>query len=163
MKYNDIPTTTKIENRIPQIVLAGLLILAVSGCSLLPAKAKQVLFSKGHAPLSYSCANDLEIQCDSKGCAAEDEAFTPMSVTFDNGGSLSVCAYSGCYEGKAKVWQKANFLSLHGEGLAFSTAGNEADEGTDIAITIDLEDSIAMLKLGAFTHPLICKPASNNK
>ena len=55
-------------------------------------------------PESWQRRNDLEIRCDAENCTAEEEGnFTPMSVTVDDAGLMSVCAYSGCWEGKGTV------------------------------------------------------------
>ena len=40
---------------------------------------------------SWRCRNDLEITCGDGACAAETEdGFTPMSVSFDDSGAISV-------------------------------------------------------------------------
>ncbi len=77
-----------------------------------------------------------------------------MSVTFDDSGSISVCAYTGCWEGTGKVFDGGDFFSLTGHGLKFSTSPERTE---NIAISLDRRDNIAVLKAGAFAHPLICK------
>ncbi len=106
---------------------------------------------------SWQCRNDLEIRCRSGKCeAATENGFTPMSVNFDETGSMSVCAYTGCWEGVGKVSKEADFLILSGQNLKFSTS-DSADMNENIAIILDRKDNIAMLKAGGFAHPLICK------
>jgi hypothetical protein len=103
---------------------------------------------------SWQCRNDLEIACANGKCEAKTkDGFTPMDVSFDESGKMSVCAYTGCWEGTGKVFKNADFLSLHGENLKFSTSAMSED----IAITLDKRDNIAILKAGAFSHPLICQ------
>lgn len=104
---------------------------------------------------SWQCRNDIEIRCDAGKCQAE-ESFTPMSVSFDDAGKMSVCAYSGCWEGKGTVFNSGDFLMLSGQNLKFSTA-DSADMNEDIAITFDRKDNVALLKAGSFAQPLICE------
>lgn len=103
---------------------------------------------------SWQCRNDLEISCADGKCSAETEdGFTPMSVSFDDSGKMSVCAYTGCWEGKGEVSSNGNFLMLAGQNLKFSTS----DMTENIAITLDKNDNVATIKAGGFAQPLICK------
>ncbi len=107
---------------------------------------------------SWQCRNDMEITCDGGKCEAKtSDGFTPMSVSFSDSGEMSVCAYTGCWEGMGKVIKNANFLMISGENLVFSTA---ADSTQNIAITLDRNDNIGTLKAGSFAHPLICKKSA---
>lgn len=105
---------------------------------------------------SWNCRNDLEITCDSEKCEAEiKDGFTPMAVSVDNNsGSMSVCAYTGCWEGIGKVFNSENFTIITGHNLKFSSA--QDSEGIDIVIVIDRHDNIGIIKAGAFAQPLIC-------
>jgi len=109
---------------------------------------------------SWNCRNDLEITCDSKKCEAQiEDGFTPMDVSVDNNsGSMSVCAYTGCWEGIGKVLKSENFTIITAHHLKFSTA--QDSEGIDIVIVIDRHDNIGIIKAGAFAQPLICKAKS---
>ena len=116
-------------------------------------------FWPGYAqPEKWNCTNPLEIQCDSDNCALEtDGSFTPMSVSFDNTGSMSVCAYTGCWEGKGKVFEDGSFLVLSGIDLSFSTAKDRGSSGKNILIAFDRSDQVALLKAGSFSHPMLCR------
>jgi hypothetical protein len=161
MKHSTIDAPEQSSVQLLKVALVSLLLMTTAGCSILSATPGKATVDNKLTPTSFSCTNDIEVQCDTDGCSVEDkDAFTPMSVTFDNSGTLSVCAYTGCYEGTAEVWQKASFLSLHAGGLAFSSVASTPDDAEDIAITIDLRDSIAVLKVGAFAQPLLCKSSS---
>ena len=107
----------------------------------------------------WDCRNDLEISCDAGHCAAS-ESFTPMDVRIDDAGSMSVCAYSGCWEGTGTVAKSENFVVITGHDLPFSTSPDSSDSQTDIVIAIDKTDQIAMLKAGAFAHPLLCEKST---
>jgi len=103
---------------------------------------------------SWQCKNDFEARCADGKCEAVTESgFTPMSVSFDDSGMMSVCAYSGCWEGTGKVFKSGDFLMLAGHNLKFSTSPENTE---NIAISLDLKDNIGVLKAGAFAHPLIC-------
>lgn len=105
---------------------------------------------------SWKCRNDLEVQCGLEGCETEaGDGFTPMSVSADASGALSVCAYSGCWEGAGEVVRSERFLVLIGHDLAFSTSPEASSE--DIVIAIDRKDGIATLKAGEFAHALLCE------
>ncbi len=112
-----------------------------------------VLCSGAYAE-SWQCKNDFEVRCADGKCETETASgFTPMSVTFDDSGMMSVCAYSGCWEGTGKVFRSEDFLTLAGHNLKFSTSPENTE---NIAISLDLKDRIAVLKAGAFAQPLIC-------
>jgi len=71
------------------------------------------------APIeSWQCRNELEISCNAERCEAAVD-FTPMSVTFDDSGWISVCAYSGCSEGSGTVTRGGRFILLTGLDLPF--------------------------------------------
>lgn len=106
---------------------------------------------------TWQCRNDLQIICASGKCeAAKKDAFTPMSVSFDDAGKMSVCAYTGCWEGTGEISKNNNFMTLSGQNLKFSTS-DSADMNQNIAITLDRTDNVAMLKAGEFAQPLLCE------
>jgi hypothetical protein len=110
---------------------------------------------------SWQCRNDLEVRCADGKCETQKpDGFTPMSVSFNDSGTISVCAYSGCWEGTGKVFNSGKFLMLTGSNLRFSTAPSPSKTGKDISITLDRNDNVANLKAGEFAHPLICKKSA---
>ncbi len=107
---------------------------------------------------NWNCRNDLEITCFSGKCEVRiDNSFTPMDVNVDDSGSMSVCAYTGCWEGTGEVLKSGDFTVITGTDLQFSTAQNSESMNESIVIVIDTHDNVAILKAGAFAHPLICK------
>ena len=107
---------------------------------------------------SWQCKNDLEIQCSDRQCQVSEQGeFTPMDVSFDSLGATSVCAYSGCWEGRSDILNTANFLILIGQDLAFSTAQEASESGQNMSLVLDKTDGIAVLKLGSFAQPLQCR------
>ncbi len=105
---------------------------------------------------NWQCRNDVEVSCNAEGCEAED-SFTAMDVRVDETGAMSVCAYSGCWEGTGTVVNSEAFIVLTGHNLPFSTAPDLEDSKEDIVIAIDRADQVAILKAGAYAHPLLCE------
>ena len=113
---------------------------------------------------SWNCKNDLEITCNSKKCEAQiDNGFTPMDVNVDDSGAMSVCAYTGCWEGTGEILKSEGFAIIAGHNLKFSTAPNSEGMNESIVIVIDTYDNVAILKAGAFAHPLICKKLNGSR
>ena len=107
---------------------------------------------------SWNCRNDLEISCGSQGCEAQiKEGFTPMDIYIEESGSMTVCAYTGCWEGVGKFFKSGNFVVITGHHLKFSTAPHSKNMNENIVVVIDMHDNIGIIKAGAFAHPLICK------
>lgn len=105
---------------------------------------------------AWTCRNDdLEIGCDAEGCSVS-ESFTPMSVAFDEKGQMSVCAYSGCWEGKANQIVSSNdYLILAASRLDW-TQGSGAD--ASIGVLLDRRSGIAVLNGAGYAHPMTCQP-----
>lgn len=123
-----------------------------------PQARKIVPGSGAHDTTRWQCVNDLEVRCAHGACEAETAGgFTPMSVTIDDSGAMSVCAYSGCWEGTGEVLESGQFLVLIGHDLEFSTSRELESANEDIVVAIDRADGTATLKAGEFAHPLLCK------
>lgn len=106
------------------------------------------------AATDWNCRNnDFEISCSSKKCKIAT-SFTPMHVSFDLKGNMSVCAYSGCWEGVGKVTHAVNYTIIAGHNLKFSTSGN--NQG-DFLIAIDTNDKVAVIKGFGYAMPMTCK------
>ena len=102
---------------------------------------------------SWSCRNDLEIRCNSDECTKSD-GFTPMNISFEDSGSMQICAYTGCWEGFGTVLKSKNFAVVTGDDLPFST--NPTDK-QDIVVAVDTKDNVGFVKVISFAHPFICK------
>jgi hypothetical protein len=140
----------------PQALALGLLITACQASNEPAEPAPSGTVQSVESPTeSWQCRNDLEISCDAKDCEMSQD-FTPMSVSFDDTGSISVCAYSGCSEGIATISRGESFIVLTGHDLPFSTSPARAQNPSDIAIILDTRDQVAILKTSSFAHPLHC-------
>ena len=107
---------------------------------------------------SWRCRNDMEVNCAEGKCdVSPPDGFTPMDVNFDDTGAISVCAYSGCWEGHGSAIGSDNFLVLVGHDLKYSTASDPDSAGEDIVIALDRTDKVATLKAATFAQPLLCE------
>lgn len=111
---------------------------------------------------TWNCRNaDMEIGCSEGRCEATiGHGFTPMGVAFNDDGEVSICAYSGCWEGQGEVTRSELFVSITASNLTYSTDTEPGTMRQDAAILLDLSDNIALLKLGTYAQPLVCKVLS---
>lgn len=109
------------------------------------------------ADVVWACRNaDIEISCSAEGCAASD-AFTPMDARFGPGPRISVCAYTGCWEGEAALMQVGETTAYLAADLPFSTS---PDFTAAVSALVDASDAIAMVKVAGFAHPMSCARAT---
>lgn len=77
-----------------------------------------------------------------------------MELTFDTDGGMSLCAYSGCWNGKAEeVSTAGNYFGVIGQGFPWSGTDGAP---TDMSITINRKTMIATLLTDDYAHPMIC-------
>lgn len=146
------------------VALSGFIAFVIIGRSLEHTQHPDSALQNGEVGLGsvsalekWRCKNDLEVSCLDGGCnATHDESFTPMSISITEAGELSVCAYSGCWEGDAEIVPKERFVIVVGSKLPFSTSPDPG-MAEDILIAIDRSDNIALLKVDTFAQPLICE------
>ncbi len=101
----------------------------------------------------WSCRNkDMQISCNSEKCSVAED-FTPIDVSFDERGSLNICAYSGCWEGRGKVLQSENHLLISGHELRWS--GTTPVKGS-FMIAFDKKNNIAVINGETFAMPIVC-------
>ncbi len=106
---------------------------------------------------TWTCSNPYEAQCDSDGCAvASSTAFTPMEVHIQSNGNLSVCAYSGCWEGTSERNSDGDFMIVRAQQMSFSTIPEQPP--TDAVLALDIRDHVATIKIASFAHALLCEP-----
>lgn len=125
-----------------KIIMAFFLTIVFLTSLIAPAQAQ-----------SWNCRNDLEIRCSSDSCV-QSKSFTPMDISFDDSGSISICAYTGCWEGSGKVSTSQNFTVITGRDLPFSS---DPSNTNNVVVAIDTNDNVAVMKAAPFAHPFICK------
>lgn len=124
----------------------------VSMCAFLVGCASQPINA-----MEWSCRNmSVEISCQGQNCTvALPGDYTPMELTFDSSGGLSLCAYSGCWSGKAAdISSAGNYFSITALGLPWS---GKDGASADISATINTQTGIATLLTPDFAHPMSCK------
>lgn len=103
---------------------------------------------------SWSCRNnDLEIQCDQENQCSVSESFTPVAINIDKS-SMSICAYSGCWEGAVKITQ----LSKHNHvffGKDLQWTGSKENRA-EFVVVIDTQERLGIIKGGSFAMPVAC-------
>ncbi|WFU51366.1 hypothetical protein [Sinorhizobium terangae] len=104
---------------------------------------------------AYSCSNgEFEIRCNAYKCESSED-FTPAGGGVDTGTKdMSVCAYSGCWEGKAD-----SIIASAGHIIAYSDqlqANNPGLQPTSAAIVINRETLGATLNAFGFQSPMSC-------
>lgn len=125
------------------------LVLLLTGAAL-PVQADE----------AWHCRNEFEIRCRAGACSLVPEGeFTPLSVAFDSTGSISVCAYTGCWDGRGRAEGDDRFLTVSARGLPFSTASEEDPRRADVALLFDRETAVALLHADGFALPLNCVAA----
>lgn len=109
-------------------------------------------------PRAWHCRNELEVWCTADGCAAAGE-FTPMDIWADPKGGVSVCAYSGCWEGAARPRRVSGRLLWTAEDAPFSTA-RDGEMSADITLLVFETDGVGFVRAGGLATPLLCERAS---
>ena len=124
---------------------------------LMFALAALVSSSKSEVPPDvWDCANDVEVWCTVDSCAAQPEgAMTPMSITAKRDGSFSVCAYTGCWEGKTDLVEARGRLLWAADGAPFSTKPEGGFEA-DVTLMIIEKEGVGFVRAGGLASPLLC-------
>jgi hypothetical protein len=101
----------------------------------------------------WNCRNqDMEISCRQEKCEAS-ETFTPVDVSVSDLGFMTVCAYSGCWEGKGKVLKSGAHVLVSGNQLKWSGSFSNP---ANFIIGLDKSDNVAVIKGANLAMPLIC-------
>lgn len=120
--------------------------------SEVPVETPQLTSFEG----AWSCSNQVEVWCAADGCAASKPGeFTPIDIVAKSDGSLSVCAYTGCWEGVADLMQSRGRLVWIGDNLSHSA--NPAGEKASVSVLIDSKDGVGFVRVGGLATPLLCE------
>ncbi|NWG71131.1 MAG: hypothetical protein HXY23_05905 [Parvularculaceae bacterium] len=112
------------------------------------------------SPSGWHCRNQVEIWCDgSKGCrTAPAGQSTPLDIWADRS-SYSVCAYTGCWQGKARVRRIGERHLWAGKNAPFSTAPDKEEMRSDVTLLIFESDGVGFVRAGGLATPLLCERA----
>lgn len=115
----------------------------------------------GIAPERWFCRSEVEVWCEEGRCAAKPlEETTPLSVTASGDRSVSVCAYSGCWEAEGAMLLTANGRSLWVADRARFSSRPEGGFETDLTVLIveggEPGEGAGFVRAGGLATPLIC-------
>lgn len=109
-------------------------------------------------PERWNCRNQVEVWCAADGCAATPpEETTPMDIWASADGSVSVCAYTGCWEGEAAYTSDAGRFLWRADGIPF-VSPIEGAKG-DITLLILAADGVGFVRAGGIATPVLCRRA----
>lgn len=106
------------------------------------------------AARDFSCRNEVsEVRCVEGECEVATSGFTPMQLT-RSGGTLQLCAYSGCWEGPIRIARKQS-------GIEFLQARVKRDGGgkkdwSVVSVMFSEHSGAVQLHWGAFVNVLGC-------
>ena len=118
----------------------------------------------------WRCKNDVEVQCSQLACSVNSD-FTAMDITIDAAavqqncnyaitidadGQIVACAYTGCWEGVAKVMNNHSVMTMTVEQARWKTTG-ETTQSDDLVLVLDQSDQIGFVKVADFAQPLRCQ------
>ena len=109
------------------------------------------------AAQDFACSNKAaEIRCADGSCEAETDGFTPMSLS-RTGSKLSICAYSGCWEGSIQVRRSAGPVDLLYARVRQSTGtGGNGAGMRDLSVIYDRTARTAQMRWGGFANAMGC-------
>ena len=108
------------------------------------------------ATSTWNCRNlSAEITCNQKQCEINQDGFTPFDISTNAKNELTVCAYSGCWEGKATAFNTKNYLVLAGHALQWSHDAKQTP--AQFLLNIDTRTKVGFLQGEGFAMPLQCQ------
>lgn len=104
---------------------------------------------------AWSCQATHDIRCSDGDCEiAEDPGVVPVAAYFDASGKVSMCAYSGCWEGNGQIQTSRQFHWVLGENLQWDSPN--VDDYTDVFVVVDISTSSGVAKANDFAVPVVC-------
>jgi len=122
---------------------------------ILVVAASLVLLPGFSCTAEWDCKPDVEVQRTIEACSvAKDQGTIPIGLSFDSHGTFSLCAYSGCWEGKGKVVSVSPFLIITLGNVDWSDPGRRVEGREDVLIAFGARDHVAMVKAGSISMPM---------
>lgn len=116
--------------------------------------AALVFGASGTLPESWNCRNQIEVWCAADGCRVTPaDAFTPLDIWASEDGDLSVCAYSGCWSGRASPSRRAGRLTWSSDELPHSSTDGAAEE---VTLLILAKDGVGFVRARGLATPVLC-------
>lgn len=103
----------------------------------------------------FTCSNKAaQISCGDGACEVTTDGFTPMSLS-RTGNRLSVCAYTGCWEGPILVRRSPGPVDLLYARVRQSE-GTGGPDMRDLAVIYDRASRTAQMRWGGFANAMGC-------
>lgn len=116
-----------------------------------------VLFSPALVGADWHCRNDMESACTTSGChVTTGDDFTPVDVWLQENGGMSICMYSGCWEGQGEVLSRAPYLVVMSKQLVWDSP--HKSDNAQALISLELASGVAVMQVAGFHEPLLCFP-----
>jgi hypothetical protein len=104
-------------------------------------------------PEAWRCANQVEVWCSADGCSARPaDEMTPLAISASSARQLSVCAYSGCWEGAAAFRLVEGRRLWTAKALPFTGGLGESD-----ATLLIEPDGVGFVRAGGLATPVVCE------
>lgn len=97
----------------------------------------------------------MEVTCADARCTA-NSAFTPINVVVTLPHTLEVCAYSGCWRGRAKITNNAKFITAVATNLN-AQGGKSGPDSRAAALVITRDDMMGVMRFESFAQPMFCQ------
>jgi hypothetical protein len=108
----------------------------------------------------WTCKPDLEVQCTAESCSASDDhGVIPIEVSFNARGDFTLCAYTGCWQGRGKVLSTSPFLVITKKSVDWSDPNRRVEGREDVLIAFSPRDGVVMVKAGSIAMPMRCSRA----
>jgi hypothetical protein len=130
----------------------------IFGLAALAAIPLPILAKAYSMSADFTCTNpDAEISCNAGACAINTTGFTPMSLS-RTGHTLSICAYSGCWEGPTLIRTiKGSVELLFAQVRPTGPAARGTLDG--LSVIYDRASHSAQMHWAGFSNVMECKAA----
>jgi hypothetical protein len=108
----------------------------------------------------FDCSNpDAEISCSAGACTINTNGFTPMILS-RTGKILSICAYSGCWNGPTLTRRLNGSVELLFARVSRSRPNSDGGKPDGLSVIYDRASKSAQMHWGGFSSVMECKSRS---
>jgi hypothetical protein len=104
----------------------------------------------------FACSNrSAEIRCGAGACEVKTAEFTPMSLS-RAGRTLSICAYSGCWEGQIAIRRVQGQTEFLYARVRNGQAASPPPEMSHLSVLFDHRSNTAQMNWAGFSNVMDC-------